>query len=170
MGAGILHNDVNNNLFGQQFNLQKEAPVIGMQNQNRAPVIITNPGQIGNNNNRKKAELSLSLNGSAQHVNIPNIEAQNQNPYDSFPSIPDVNPTGKVSRQGAATTVNQTLDGFTMNSINFNNVNKKNYDRLANLQRKENLNYQESDPKDDLAKLDDLLFSLLKPDDNENNQ
>ena len=122
-----------------------------MQAQNRAPVIITNPGQIGSNNynNRKKAELSLSLNGSAQQVNIPNIEnAQNRNPYDSFPSIPDVNGD---KRQG---TVNQTLDGFTMNSINLNKMNKKNHDRLANLQHKENLNYRESDPKDELAKLD----------------
>ena len=40
------------------------------------------------------AELSLSLNGSAQQVNIPNIDSQNRNPYDSFPSIPDVTATG----------------------------------------------------------------------------
>ena len=79
------------------------------------------------------AELSLSLNGSAQQVNIPNIDAQNRNPYDSFPSIPDVNATG-LPKQG--TTVNQTLDGFTINSINLNKVNKKNHDRLANLQQK----------------------------------
>ena len=57
-----------------------------------------------------------------------------------------------------------------MNSIKLNNMNKKNHDRLANLQRNENLNYQESDPKDELSKLDDLLFSLLKSDDNGKNQ
>ncbi len=46
-----------------------------------------------------------------------------------------------------------------MNSINLGKMNQKNRDRLAGLQG--NLSYKPSDPKDELAKLDELLFNIL---------
>lgn len=156
---------------GTLHTLKHESQLIPMNAGDRTLNAALQPGVAPRimANKLNQGELSMSLDNTSHNIQIPEIGGARsmRDPSDSFPSIPDVNQYAKgigTVAGGAGGGGAQTLDGFTVNSINLQKMNQKNRDRLAGLQQN-NLSYKPSDPKDELAKLDELLFNILHNDD-----